>query len=282
MARSYAPLVLSIWHDDDFVKITSEAQRLYFLLISQGNIDYCGVVPFMPGRWSKLSKDSTPAKIRRAVAELEAARFVILDTDTEELWVRSFVKHNGVLSQPNVAKAMRAAYQHISSIRIRQHFYSSLTPVEQAKLPSPFPPNDPQGNGKAQALAEGFREGLGEPLAPTRGLGSGTKDFDLDLEPEPEPEPSSSTPAQTEEEDWASIEARRRLTIRRGPDVVNPEAWLERTAEHLRAANPAGPPKPRLLDVVPCPNPDCIGGHVLDDDLAARPCPDCHPKEAAG
>lgn len=245
MARSYAPIVLSIWRNDDFLALDAEAQRLYLLLISQSNIDYCGVIPYMPGRWSKLAKGSTPARIKKAAADLEEAKFIVIDTNTEELWVRSFVTHNGVLTQPNVAKAMRSAYGHIASLSIRQRFYNSLPLEEQKKLPSPFPPHDPQGNGKAEPKMEGLQEpqpeGLTEPLAPTRGLGSSRdllEGFDPNQNQKPQPGTSSSTQAHNEEDatpQWAHIEANRRLTLRSptAPALLSRARWLQDVADDV-------------------------------------------------
>lgn len=242
MARSYAPIVLSVWRNDDFLALDSEAQRLYFLLISQPSMDYCGVIPYMPSRWSKLAKGSTMPRVKRAANDLETAGFVAIDRNTEELWVRSFVKHNAVLSQPNITKAMRSAFENIASLPIRQAFYVSLPLAERKHLPSPFPPNDPHTNGKTEPqgepLAEPFGEGQREPQASTQGLGTTevSSGFDLDPNLQPKPGPSSSSQAEADDDDdppeWAYLEAKRRLALRPPhlPVVLDPAAWLRSTA----------------------------------------------------
>lgn len=224
MARSYAPIYTSIWHDPQFVALSSRAQRAYFLALSQPEINYCGVVSYTTRRWARLSGDTKPRDVERAVAELEAAGFVLLDPDTEELWVRSFVKHNGVLKQPQLRTAMRREYADIHSSRIQALFLTSLPEKEREGLEAPCP--QPDGTLPAACV-------------PTRGLGMGG----VVDEPRPRPstpdldqEPSSSSrsdsrpadPPLDDDDGTLRKEAQARLERRvaeKGP-VGDPDAWL--------------------------------------------------------
>ena len=163
MARSYAALYTSIWQDADFAALTSDAQRVYLLALSQPNISYCGVVPYTAKRWARLAKNTTPRTITKALDELIAAGFVILDAETEELFVRSYVKHNGVLRQPQLVKAMEREFEQIHSTRIRQAFLASLPPEyvgtlrsgcpkADGSLPEACPPTDGDGDGEPSGL----------------------------------------------------------------------------------------------------------------------------------
>jgi hypothetical protein len=111
MARDHARLLCSVWGDADWTTRSSEAQRLYMLLVSQPDITYAGVVPYLPRRWASLSKDSSVTRVRRSLAELSQAAYVVVDESTEELLIRSFIRHDGVLKVPNVARAMVKAYR---------------------------------------------------------------------------------------------------------------------------------------------------------------------------
>src|SRR5687768_8257407 len=119
MPRTFAPIVTSIWMDEGFRSLPALAQRVYILAFSQPEISYCGVVSFTARRWARMACDTKVSDIEEAVAVLEERRFVVLDEDTEELFVRSFVKHNNVLTQPQLKKSMLKAYEHIDSKRIR-------------------------------------------------------------------------------------------------------------------------------------------------------------------
>lgn len=175
MGRSYAPLMTTIWSDEDFVSLSPEAQRTYLLALSQPNITYCGIVPFTARRWARMAAGTTPEDIDQAVKELEAAGFVVLDEDTEELWVRSFVRHNGVLSQPQLTKAMVRSFDDILSATLRDRFLT--------ELPSDLPK---AAQGLAEAQAEAIGQGAGDPavrLPGASGLQTDDPDLDTNLDP---------------------------------------------------------------------------------------------------
>lgn len=126
MAREHARLMTRIWFDDDWRTLSTDAQRVYLLAISQQDMSYAGVVPYRPKRWASLSKRTTVARIRSAVAELEAGGYVVVDEDTEELLVRTFIRHDRVLAVPNVARAMVRAYRAIVSDHLRDRVLGEL------------------------------------------------------------------------------------------------------------------------------------------------------------
>lgn len=241
MARAYAPVRVSVWNDDDFIALTDTAQRVYFLINSQRDINYAGIVPYMPSRWAKLAKNTSAAKIRNAIAELAAARFVLLDQHTEELWVRSFIKHNGVLSSPNLVKAMKSAYENTASLAIKQGIWQQVPNEQRQGMTNPFGPKSPD------PLREPFEEPFGEPFPEGQGLGSTDSLVVVEPEPETEPEPSSSNPdahvepvvrsdagaVERVEEEWPDILTRwREASLGTTYDMRNPPSW--RTTQRRR------------------------------------------------
>ena len=115
MARDHARIYCSIWRDGDWKSLTSSAQHMYKLLISQENLSYCGVLTYAPAVLSDLASDLTEFKVRRAVKELSADRWVVADDRTHELLVRSYVRHDGVLDRVNMGKATAAALGKVVS-----------------------------------------------------------------------------------------------------------------------------------------------------------------------
>ena len=111
MARDHARLLASIWDDDDFLALSDQAQRLYFLLLSQRELSYAGLLPMRLKRWASRSKTTTVDGITAALAELDASRFVVCDHDAEEVLIRSLIRRDGIYKQPNVlAGALREAF----------------------------------------------------------------------------------------------------------------------------------------------------------------------------
>lgn len=169
MARDYGRLRTSIWSRRDFTDLLEAEQRMYALLLSQDGVSYCGVLAYTPRRWAGLAKDSTEAKVRKAVTGLVAKRYVIVDEATDEILVRSFIRHDGTLTMLNVAKSAAKAWHAIHSSRLKGHVLLELHrlkqgpqgdkweqgwPAFQPLLEEPLDPYFPEG------LPEGFGEGL--------------------------------------------------------------------------------------------------------------------------
>lgn len=126
MARDHGRILVQIWSDPDWTRLTEAAQRAYILALSQPDLSYAGVLATRYKRWSGFAANSSVPKIKRAMRELEVARFVMVDDATEEMWIRTFVKHDGILTYPNVTKAMVKAYRAIQSQAIREAFVAEL------------------------------------------------------------------------------------------------------------------------------------------------------------
>ena len=105
MARNFAKINTEIWKDDHFKSnLTVDSQWLYFVLLSQPNLNGAGVLPLQDRRWKKLAEDLTADRIEDALAELQAHWYVLVDEETEEVLIRTFIRGDGIWKQPNVLK----------------------------------------------------------------------------------------------------------------------------------------------------------------------------------
>lgn len=120
MARTESRTKTDIWNNEDFRALTRNAQRLYWLIYSQPTISLCGVVAYTPGRWARLSSDDTVEDIRTAMGELEVERFIVTDLDTEEVFVRSFMRNDGVWRSPKTQGAARDQSKAVMSRGMRE------------------------------------------------------------------------------------------------------------------------------------------------------------------
>lgn len=169
MARSHARLLTSIWRDSDFLALSASAQRAYMLVMSQPNLSYCGVISYTPKRWAGCAKDTTVKDIRRGIDELVLARFLLLDEETEELWVRSFIKHDQVLKQPNVAIAARKDAEAVQSVPVRDAIGDAFPELfaEPESKPSPNPSRNPSAKPSTNPSANGSGKAPSrDPLPP--------------------------------------------------------------------------------------------------------------------
>jgi hypothetical protein len=260
MARNHARILTSIWSDPDFTTLARDEQRIYILALSQPNLNLCGIVPYTARRWARLAPDTTPKAVSTSVNRLVAANYLLLDAHTEEVLVRTFVRHDGVLRSPNLIVAMSRDYGAIQSATLRQAFMEGL--------PEGFPQGLREGflkgfkerlpEGFWQRLSEQFREELPEPspracAEPARG------ELPLPL-PHPPPPPSTSVGAQT------------RTPKQPGRPAAPPHG--DEDDEAPEDETPAGPDRIREADgTLPADAPDAIwnqlAAHDLDQYLAA-------------
>ncbi len=138
MARKYANVLTAIWRDADFRALPGSAQRTYMMLFSQPDITAVGLLAMTVGRWANYAVDTKPDDLRDDFEVLERARFIVVDTDTEELLVRTFVVWDGGANNPKRQPVIRAAAEMIASNRIRVALCGVL---DRLDLPERFRPD---------------------------------------------------------------------------------------------------------------------------------------------
>ena len=157
MARTEARIKTSIWTDnDDFRQLGPDAQWLYLAVLSQPTLNLCGVLPWSPRRIAELAKGLTVRWVTKAAGDL--GDMVAIDVNTEELWVRTFLRHDRVLDKPNVIVAASREYNEIHSRRLRERILDSFAELAAERFPQGLPQGLPQGYW--ERLGEPFREGL--------------------------------------------------------------------------------------------------------------------------
>src|SRR4051812_3937358 len=115
MARDHARIQVSVWDDPDWLKLDQSAQHLYWMLASHKDLSYCGVLPYLPGRWCRLSDGLTSPKRRAGAPILERAKYVVIARDRSELLVRSFTRHEKILARRNMGNACARALGNVHS-----------------------------------------------------------------------------------------------------------------------------------------------------------------------
>lgn len=165
MAREHGRIRYQTWSDDDFRALKEAEQRAYMLALTQPGLSYCGVVPFTLRRWARLASDSSVVKLRKSIRSLQQARYVVVDEDTEEMLIRSFLRHDGILDSPNIVRASVKDFDNVGSKVLRAVFVIEtfrllnedprlghdrswddvLAPWLADVLPRTFPPRFPEG-----------------------------------------------------------------------------------------------------------------------------------------
>lgn len=194
MPRDHGRILCSIWRDPSFKARSPEAQRLFMLLVSQDTINNAGVLPLTVVKWANCSAGTTVDDVQTALEELCTYRFTVVDSDTQECLVRSLIRNDGVLKQPNVLRNALREAERVESPQLRRVLAAELRrvlaeglievpPHRQAELAEttartvelldpqgqPPPPPNPsrrlnEGFGKANgSLPEGFKPAVENP-----------------------------------------------------------------------------------------------------------------------
>jgi hypothetical protein len=162
--RGYAQIFTSIWSDDDFRKLSLSAQRLYFVLLSQSDISYAGVLPLTERRWARCCTGTSRADIETTLEELEERQYVVIDHDTEELLVRSFMRNDGLWKQPKMlGVALREAVA-TASPHLRQALARELGRLREALATASGGPSEASGEDRrAEMISDAEKALVGTP-----------------------------------------------------------------------------------------------------------------------
>lgn len=157
MARDRANIKTAIWTSQDYRDLTFAEQWLYELLMTHPDTNYVGVVDWRTNRLAAMAADADPAFVRATAESLQAKRFVFIDEETEEILVRSFLRHDGLLKQPKLSVSMVNAYGAVASKRIRE-----VVTFELQRLFQEYPEWAAFRQEKVMALVKGKGTDMGE------------------------------------------------------------------------------------------------------------------------
>lgn len=187
MARDRANINTNIWTDTHWRTLTRDQHWLYMMLLTHTELSYAGVTDWRPGRLMQFAAGTSRHHIERIGHELQSERFIFIDEDTEEVMIRSFIRHDGLLKNPKITVSMVNAYGAIASNKIREVFIHELIRMhteqpelkafENAKvialLKNPAHPMQEFTQGFTPSilddLPQALPQGLGEGLPQTQG-----------------------------------------------------------------------------------------------------------------
>lgn len=119
MARDHARIHVDIWGDDDWLDVSVDAQLLYFTLYTSPSLSFCGSGEWHPGKLCTRASDWTLERVERARDELVNELFLIIDDNTQEYLIRSWIKHDGLWRTPNMAVSVANARAELASRKLR-------------------------------------------------------------------------------------------------------------------------------------------------------------------
>lgn len=223
MAREHANIRVDMWGDADWRSLSRDAQWLYMLMLSHPDTNRAGVSDWRPGRLAAMATGATAKDVRVIAAELERKHFIVTDDETEEILIRSFVKYDGVLKQPNMSVTMAKDWAGVASARLR-----AVVAFEVQRMRANRPDLPVWENEKLRTL-------LSSPIVNVKDDPSVDPSSDPSVDPKPMPSGrghATSTTTSTATNASHSTDARRKET-------ALPKSWAP-NAEHIKRAKDLG------------------------------------------
>ena len=154
MARSFGLVPTSLWGDQAFRSLTSDAQWLYLALLSQSQLNPGGFIPTLPGRWSRFAgAGMSPERVEMALAELEAAGWAYTDNVALDTFVSGYFEAEKIARQPRRLIGAMTAIEAVDSDKLR-----AIASAELSALVSTAPaPQPPRGMRLLVLERDGFR-----------------------------------------------------------------------------------------------------------------------------
>ena len=185
MARSEARLQFGCWRGG-LDGHSAHAKLMYAVLLTEPTLNHAGVGAIRLARWAKEAS-LTIAETEQALEELGEGDLpqVIVDDDTDEVFVRTLVRNDRVAEQPYVLKGALKEAQSATSSTIRRALAVELRklppkrpdgesrkggkvvypdPHATADLIDPGPPPDPTSGTETEGSETLFDEGFTDPL----------------------------------------------------------------------------------------------------------------------
>lgn len=146
MANSAGMLKESIWRDGHFRALSRTAQCTYAQLLSQKDLDRAGMQPLQITKWAKGCDAMTAGELQADLDELERERFVFYDEDTDELFVRAYMRTTEVTRYPQYLKSALKCAVMVASPKLRHELAVELRRLrkpEANQVADEIDPTDP-------------------------------------------------------------------------------------------------------------------------------------------
>lgn len=145
MANAAALIRESIWRNREFRALDRMAQCTYLQLCSQKDLDCAGLLTLNVGVLTKGCNGIDEATIVSDLQALEADRFVFVDYDTDELFIRAYMRTAEVVRSPNIFKSALKSARMVESPKLRVEVAAELRRLNRADADRAADELDPSG-----------------------------------------------------------------------------------------------------------------------------------------
>lgn len=262
MANTAALIRESIWRNKEFRALSRGAQCTYLQLCSQKDLDCAGLLTLNIGLLAKGCAGIDQDTIRDDLKELEAERFVFIDEDTDELFIRSYMRTAEVIKSPNIFKSALKSAGLVESEKLRVEVAAELRRLRRAEADRLADQLNPSGTprGDATKPSETLPEigTLPEPSSTSTGTSTGTSSPSVGGNSGERPPRPECPDHETNYEGGACLPCKRR----REWDKAHPDYFERQKAEQKRQR---AAERQKAIDA--CTICDEFGDITLDDSV---------------
>jgi hypothetical protein len=164
MTKRAAMFPTSLLSDKAFIKLSQPEQLLLMKLWLSSHLDSAGFHPLQISKWARGSTPPmTEAQMRDVVGGLEAQHWIAVDYDTEEVFLRPFIRMDAQ-KQPQIYVAACRAVQAAQSPELQRAAWEQVLIVHPPKIKHDA--KDPERQERQQTTAyedlRDFMESQGE------------------------------------------------------------------------------------------------------------------------
>ena len=139
MTKRGAMFPTSLLSDKAFIKLSQPEQLLFIKLWLSPNLDCAGFHPLQIGKWARGSTPPmTDAQMRDVVGGLEAQNWIAADFDTEEVFLRPYIRCDAC-KQPQIYVSACRAVQTAESPELQRAAWEQVVIVHPPKLTTDDP-----------------------------------------------------------------------------------------------------------------------------------------------
>lgn len=208
MANAAALIKESIWRDKDFRRLDRMAQCTYLQLVSQKDLDCAGLLTLHVSFLAKGCDDISEEDIRTDLKALQTDRFVFFDEDTDELFIRGYMRTAGVVKSPNIFKSALKSAGMVESEKLRLEVAAELRRLGRREASDLADELNPSGTLRPDPTNPSGIETLSEPSSTGTVTGTGSCSVVGSVGEEPSPY-CSAHPNDTDTKCFACGQARR-------------------------------------------------------------------------
>lgn len=132
--RTFAAIYLSVDGDKDFQQLHFREQHMYWTLLRQRKLNRAGLLDLNIYKWAKSAGGMSEETVVQSLAILAERKYIVIDEQTRELLIRTYVRGDGAYKMPRVMASVVSAAHEIESPRLRRALLAEIDRIPLDEL----------------------------------------------------------------------------------------------------------------------------------------------------